>query len=349
MRAGALVLCAALLLGAGGDDAVRDELERIQIELMHADEQLRGASARVRELEAELAVREAELQELEATLAERQVRMGRRVRAMYRMRHRGFLPLLFSARSAHELLRNARSLWWIVRADRDALDAFGRDQAAAAALRSQLAQDRSRLLQQAGEVYTRREEDRGRLAGLQGQLGTSSGRGDAGATPTRRSRVLVEAPAERVDVRLDGTATEEPPTLAVEELTPASTFPRGKGLLPLPATGSIERSGRGIDLLAPRGAPIHAVADGVVSKVLTVRGFGLVAIVDHGDGWHTVYGHGEAFTVAAGERVRTGDVLGTVGETGSMHGPRLHFEVRNAREAEDPLLWLKVPPGLQIR
>ncbi len=167
-----LLLSSLLLLGAGGDgDAVRDELERIGIELMHADEQLRGATSRVREIEAGLAEREARLAELEAVLDERQAHMGRRVRAMYRMRHRGFLPLLFSARSAHELLRNARSLWWIVRADRAALDGFAADRADVDQLSQQLAQDRAQLLQRAGEVYARREEDRARMAALQDRMG----------------------------------------------------------------------------------------------------------------------------------------------------------------------------------
>ena len=104
-----------------------------------------------------------------------------------------------------------------------------------------------------------------------------------------------------------------------------------------------------IDLFAPAGSSIRAVADGLVSKVLTIRGFGLVAIVDHGDGWHTVYGHAGSFSVSAGERVSSGQILGAVGESGSTHGPRLHFEVRSAREAEDPLDWLKVPAGIRVR
>lgn len=339
-----LLLVGLALLGVDSGDAVRDELERIEIELLHADEQLRGATARVREIEASIERRRGELQELEIQLAEREAHMGRRLRAMYRMRHRGFLPLLFSARSPHELLRNARSLWWIVRADEDALADFVASREAVTEAQAQLDADRARLLQRAGEVYARREEARAEQLGLRATAGAPS-------TPrtTRRSRVVTEAPAQRMDVRLDGSVAEEPPELAVEELVPTSTFERARGLLPLPATGTIERSGRGVDILAPEGAAVRAVADGVVSKVLTIRGFGLVAILDHGDGWHTVYGHGAAFSVAAGERVSSGQVLGTVGDPGATHSPRLHFEVRNAQEAEDPLDWLKVPAGLRIR
>lgn len=345
MRRLLLVLLAAATLGAGGDrDAVRDALERIEVELMHADEQLRGATARVRELESAVERGESELTELEARLREREDHMGRRLRAMYRMRHRGFLPLLFSARSPHELLRNARSLWWIVRSDRDTLSGFEADRARVDALRGQLDADRKALLQRAGEVYARREDARVERAELQAKLGTLP-RPD----PVRRSRLVIEDAPTRVDVRLGGEAPEQVPELAVEELTPASTFERGKGLLPMPATGPIERSGRGIAILAPAGATIRAVADGMVSKVLTIRGFGLVTILDHGGGWHTMYGHADAFSVAAGERVRTGASLGSVGSSGSASGPRLHFEVRNARQAEDPLDWLKVPAGIRVR
>ncbi len=340
MRRLLLVLTAVALLGADGPS--RDALERLEVELLHADEQLRGATARVRELEARLATGEAELEELEARLEERQEHLGARLRAMYRMRHRGFLPLLFSARSPHELLRNARSLWWIVRADQDALDGFADERDRAEALRDQLDTDRSALLQRAGEVYARREDARVEQTDLRAQLGTT-------VTGPRRTKTLIvqEAPTA-VDVKLDGRV-EQAPELVVEELTPASTFTRNKGLLPMPATGTIEPSGRGIDILAPGGAAIRSVADGTVSKVLTIRGFGLVAIVNHGDGWHTVYGHASVFGVAAGERVHSGQILGSVGQSGTDSGDRLHFEIRNAQQAEDPLDWLKVPPGVRIR
>jgi septal ring factor EnvC (AmiA/AmiB activator) len=65
-------------------------------------------------------------------------------------------------------------------------------------------------------------------------------------------------------------------------------------------------------------------------------GFGHLVIVSHGDGWHTLYAHLDSATRTANERVDGGDVLGVVGDSGSLRGPMLYFEVRRGGEAVDP-------------
>ncbi len=321
---------------------VLDEIAKTEIEMLHADEQLRGAAARVRTLEEELTVLEAQLGALEGRLEEREERLALRLRAMYRARHRGFLPLLFSARSPHELLRNARSLWWIVKADQQSVDDWQADRAEAKTLSERIQAERDQLLVRAGTVYTQREELKTLREARQAQLGSIP------VSAHKRSRVIEESASRAVDVSID-LRTEKPPELAVEAAAPTSTFELQRGLLPLPAVGTIVGSGRGVAMLASAGDPIRSVHGGRVSKVLHIRGYGLVAIVDHGEGWHTVYGHAEGFDVGPGERVLSGQVLGRVGETGSLEGPRLHFEVRHQRSAQDPMDWLKVPPGVRTR
>ena len=320
---------------------VLDAIAKTEIEMLHADEQLRGAAARVRTLEEELEALEGQLEALNERLAEREERLALRLRAMYRARHRGFLPLLFSASSPHELLRNARSLWWIVKADHRSVDRWQADRLEAEALAARIEEERQQLLVRAGTVYTKREELKTLREARQAQLGSLP------VASRKRSRVIEEAASRAVDVSID-LRKEKPPELEVDTATPSSTFEQQRGLLPLPAVGSIVPSGRGIALLASAGDPIRAVHGGRVSKVLHIRGYGLVAIVDHGDGWHTVYGHADGFDVGPGERVASGQVLGRVGETGSLEGPRLHFEVRHQRSAEDPLDWLRVPSGVRV-
>ena len=64
-------------------------------------------------------------------------------------------------------------------------------------------------------------------------------------------------------------------------------------------------------------------------------------IINHGTNYYTIYAHVEKILKTTGERVKTGDVIATVGETGSMSGPKLHFEVRHHGKPQDPLNWLK--------
>ena len=71
------------------------------------------------------------------------------------------------------------------------------------------------------------------------------------------------------------------------------------------------------------------------------RGYGKIVIVDHGDTFFTVFGHLGEIGVAVGDPVRRGDRLGSAGDTGSLAGPRLYFEIRRGGQALDPAPWLR--------
>ena len=96
---------------------------------------------------------------------------------------------------------------------------------------------------------------------------------------------------------------------------------------------------KGIEFGAPLGTPVRAVADGLVRFAGWFRGYGKVVILDHGDGYFTVSAHLDTLAVDAGDRIRAGDAIGTVGDTGSLSGPGLHFEIRRGAEALDPQTW----------
>ncbi len=102
-----------------------------------------------------------------------------------------------------------------------------------------------------------------------------------------------------------------------------------------------KRMHEGVDLGAPRGTPVFAAEAGEVIYVGDrLRGFGNMVIVDHGDGWSTVYAHLIRATVRRGEELRKGDPLGLVGKTGRASGYHLHFEIRKGSDPMDPLLFL---------
>ena len=96
------------------------------------------------------------------------------------------------------------------------------------------------------------------------------------------------------------------------------------------------RAHSGVDLAAPYGSPVVATADGVVGEANWRGGYGLFVAVESG-GVETRYGHMSRLNVAAGQRVRQGDVIGYVGSTGRSTGPHLHYEVRVNGQAVDPM------------
>ena len=93
----------------------------------------------------------------------------------------------------------------------------------------------------------------------------------------------------------------------------------------------------GIDIAG--GTRILAAGDGVVVQVSSRQGYGTTTIIDHGDGVGTVYGHQSGAAVRAGDPVRRGQTIGTVGRTGFATGDHLHFEVRLHGEPRDPRAW----------
>jgi murein DD-endopeptidase MepM/ murein hydrolase activator NlpD len=83
----------------------------------------------------------------------------------------------------------------------------------------------------------------------------------------------------------------------------------------------------GIDIAAPRGTPILAAANGVVTFSGRMVGFGPVIVIAHGFGFKTFYGHNQKNEVRKGQRVKRGEVIGTVGNSGYSTGSHLHYEV----------------------
>ena len=99
---------------------------------------------------------------------------------------------------------------------------------------------------------------------------------------------------------------------------------------------------KGVDLPASTGTPIHATADGVIGRADWFGGYGLCVEIEHGANLETRYGHMSRIAVAEGQHVHKGDVIGYVGSTGRSTGPHLHYEVRIAGEAVNPVPYLQV-------
>ena len=93
----------------------------------------------------------------------------------------------------------------------------------------------------------------------------------------------------------------------------------------------------GVDLAAHTGTPVHATGDALVSRAEVAGGYGNMIQLEHGAGVQTRYGHLSRILVHAGQRVHAGDVIGLVGSTGRSTGAHLHYEVRVADHAINPL------------
>jgi septal ring factor EnvC (AmiA/AmiB activator) len=256
----------------------------------------------------------------------------------------GELRLLASSASLAELVKRRALLDRVLRHDagtlRVAQDALRERERATG---ERLA-EAERLASLADESRARRAEAASRRDGRRGMLAS-----------VRGARELYERAAAETEGqarKLAEFVAALPPPRSGE--VPYGGFARLRGRLPRPADGRIAVGfgkvvnprfrtvtvQNGVDIAVPRGEPVRAVAPGRVVHAGWFKGYGNLVIVDHGDGFHTLVAHLDSMTAAAGEDVEAGTPLGTAGDSGSLKGPGLYFELREKGRPVDPRAWL---------
>ncbi|MBS0582919.1 MAG: peptidoglycan DD-metalloendopeptidase family protein [Proteobacteria bacterium] len=135
-----------------------------------------------------------------------------------------------------------------------------------------------------------------------------------------------------------------------KQLAGAEPFASQRGRLNWPVRGRLlagfgvrsgERVSSGVVIAAAEGAEVHAVSHGRVVFADWMRGFGLLLIVDHGDGYLSLYGYNETLLKDVGDWVNANEVVATSGSTGGQKTPGAYFELRAQGKPVDPRAWLK--------
>lgn len=316
-----------------------------------AETALREARAEWTRVNAERVQATARLDAARADEAAAQERMRARLAelrprllARARMGRAGLLQILLESRSLSDLVKRRYLMARILARDmallseaRSAFTARERARAERQAEAERLEALAVEAEDRRAEAEARREERETLLAALR----------SAKAFHQRAAREVGEQ-ARRL---ADFVATLPPPRGGVPG---PGGFAGRKGRLPTPAPGPITVAfgkvvnprfntvtvQNGIDLGAPAGALVRAVAPGRVVHAGWFKGYGNLVIVDHGDGYHTLVAHLASMRTAMGEEVGAGAVLGTVGDSGSLKGPYLYFELRERGRPVDPQPWL---------
>jgi murein DD-endopeptidase MepM/ murein hydrolase activator NlpD len=139
--------------------------------------------------------------------------------------------------------------------------------------------------------------------------------------------------------RSRGAPTRAPPSSPSRARAPSLSWPLKGVLYGRYGVRGGERHD-GIDIAAPEGAPVLAAADGAVLFAGEQPGYGALVILEHEGGLVTLYAHNSRVLVKEGARVRRGEAIARVGQTGRTTGPHLHFEVRQGTRPRNPLLFL---------
>ncbi len=182
------------------------------------------------------------------------------------------------------------------------------------------------------------------------------------ATQRERAKIIAQAraPEQRARARAELETTREQLDQSLQTARAASTpnpatddFHRLKGTLITPVTSAPDYTfgprkqadsmsfirHTGYTYLIEPNTPVRAVAPGTVAMAQTFQGYGKIVILDHGSGYHSIYAHLDTIDVEPGKQVSRGYTLGKSGQTGSIEGPKLYFELRHQGRAIDPAAW----------
>ena len=332
---------------------VLSDLDRMDREINRLRRQQRSLRSQLKELNRAISRANRRLQALDRRIAEQERYAASRLTALYKLQRLGRIELLASAGSFYTLRLRQRALQEILRRDREVIDELSADklrqQELVTAQRRRLA-TKQRIEKTARKQLaelTRRQRLRQRyLAEVR----------------SRKSLELaalkaLQASARQLERRLQALQRKAPPPVAGGPAPSTATARRHsyKGLPNIPVKGKIigrfgpyrdprlhfESYRNGIDIRAERGAPIRSVAAGVVLFAQWIKGYGNVIIIDHGHHFLSVYAHIDEFFKQTGDRVARGEVIATVGDTGSLQGPMLYFEIRRDGKPVDPRKWVK--------
>jgi septal ring factor EnvC (AmiA/AmiB activator) len=212
-------------------------------------------------------------------------------------------------------------------------------------LDSQLAGEDQRL----SELETERRADLDRLE----QARTRRSEALTSLTAQSRSRAQTLERLQREQSGLENLLHELRRALEKFPLDNSSPFAQLRGKLAWPVNGQIvarygeTRAGGvkwdGVLFATERGAQVRAIYQGRVIFADWLPGLGLLTIIDHGDGYLSLYGHNERLFKAVGESVGAGEAIAAAGDTGGSTRPELYFEIRRGGRPVDPRPWFKSP------
>lgn len=335
------------------DQSERDTLEQlndVDVRLNTGRRRQKTLEKDFKSIERAIAENATTLHELEQSLQANADYASQRLVALYKLHWLGHLPILASAETIFDFINRKASLERILSHDEALLKRLNEGKvelqvrrSALEKLKNERAALQSELRAQMRTMEVEKDQRTQILAQIRAQrsleLASIEALKNAAAELDRQIRVF----------------NERPQKLEVTPPLEGKSFEALKGLLNLPVEGKIThffgpyRNSKfnvvnfhsGIKIKADRGEPIHAVHSGRILFASWFKGYGNMIIIDHGEHYYTIYAHADELFKTKGEEVSTGDVIATVGDTGALSGPTLHFEVRHHGKPQDPLTWIK--------
>jgi septal ring factor EnvC (AmiA/AmiB activator) len=323
------------------EQGVLQKLQEIESKLAANEKQLARYQQEIENHTLEAAELQRELGELLSKDKKQKKLAIKRIRAIYKLGYNKedehFLKILFGAQDMQDLVEKYKYMGVIAEADQDMLKEIQLRQKDIAQKSTEIV----RQIQLAKEASKAKEAERSLLLvqerkrqQLLHKYRTEKGTHNQAL---RELNAAVALLGEHLGIVSDVRLAEQ--AEAIKSIRPALF-----GKLPWPVVGVIvpnqRDTDRGLTIRARKGKPVSCVADGIVATIESIVGYGNTVVVMHGNGYTSVYAHLSRISVKRGDTVQAKQVLGTVGETGSLIGPVLYFALWKDYEPLNTRRWL---------
>lgn len=352
--------------------ATADQLRDTEKAISAAGRKLRMLGDERTAARNELAERERELRRQEHQVATRQAQLAQLLRHQFRPQEAGGLASVLAGDNPAAAARDRHFLALLSQAKAELIADLRRDAGETRSLADDVRQRGEKLAELARHeedertvLHQRQQERQAVLAKIAGQIKAQRREietirqseerlGNLVATLARRPAATAPAPKKSVSA---GKPAPPARIVAAEPVAAAGSFARLRGKLALPVRGAITgRFGgrredgqslwKGLFIRAAEGSDVRAVARGSVVFADWLRGYGNLVIIDHDDGFLSVYGNNQSVLADVGQKVDAGTTVATVGASGAGGGgladSGLYFELRHQGRAFDPSQWLGV-------
>jgi septal ring factor EnvC (AmiA/AmiB activator) len=339
------------------------ELETIDKRLTEKRRQVGVLDERIKKAQSDIGDLRSDIGKLGKQRLGQEEALKKRLRALYKLETQGgALPLMFSGDDPVAKAVRLRHLTTLATVDARLIREYRVTSEGLAERKAQLEARQRELTALRSEAEEERADADREVAKRQGLLARVKDErayhdrmvGEL-SEATRRLEAFIRDLQEKQRRMAKAPPPTRPRSTPPLDVVPGTGFAALRGRLAWPAEGRVvgeygaqvhPRFGtktfrNGIDIDVAEGTSIVAVAGGQVLYTGWFRGYGNLIIVDHGGEYYTLYAHAADIRVAEGDDVRQGQIIGTVGDTGSLQGPRLYFEVRHSGKPQDPSQWLR--------
>ena len=343
LRAEITVIQARLASQESERDALQDALREAEVQIGELDRQLGALGQERRALQQELNALDAEGEQLRQAQRQRTDTIDTSIQQLWLLQQGGGFRVWFGDQNPQDVARNLAYFQTLIEAQQQMIADYGLGLEAIAENRSRIAQAETALREQASATEATKKTLTDQRATRQATLAQIS---QQVQDDQQRLNLL-----QRDQARLNALLGELEAVAAAAPPEPRMPFADAQGTLVMPVVGTLKnRYGarrnadirwRGWLIAADEGEPVRAVHGGDIIYADWLRGQGLLMVVDHGEGWLSLYAQNHSLLRGLGDRVSAGDIIAKAGASGGSETSGLYFEIRHRGEPVDPGEWIR--------